>query len=162
PPLWARAAAPEPWIRAVCGSHATDLITGIGRVNSSHTDSSIQVSRIHRIGDASAGPCTRASENLMKSRGWTLCLVTALVLGFVPAARAVSGCSNELLNGGFALQYSGTATVTAGKLIGGLAAPANTPTSGAVTVNAVARFTLTSDGTISGYSWGSIQGAWVQ
>jgi hypothetical protein len=98
----------------------------------------------------------------MISRFWTLSLMTTICLSSVPAARAVSGCTNDLLNGGFALQYSGTVSVTAGKLIGGLAAPKDAPTSGGVSVNAIARFNLTPDGVVSGYSWGNIQGAWVQ
>jgi hypothetical protein len=97
----------------------------------------------------------------MISRFWTLFLATTICVSFVPVAGAVSGCTNENLTGGFALQYSGNVSVTAGKLIGGLAAPANAPTSG-VSVNAIARFSLTPDGAISGYSWGNIQGAWVQ
>src|SRR5262249_42537864 len=107
-------------------------------------------------------PAQRASEDSMMSRFWILTLTATLCLSSVPAARAVSGCTNDLLNGGFSLPYPGSVSVTAGKLIGGLAAPANAPTSGNVSVNGIARFNLTLDGAISGYSWGNVQGAWVQ
>jgi hypothetical protein len=98
----------------------------------------------------------------MISRVWTLFLATTMCVSFVPVAGAVSGCTNENLNGGFALHFSGNVSVAAGKLIGGLAAPKDTPTTGTVSANGIARLTLTPEGVISGNSWGNIQGEWAQ
>jgi len=99
----------------------------------------------------------------MKSRVWTLCLAAALGLGFGSTASAVTGCTNDWLNGAFAVQFSGTGAAASGRLIGGIAIPKDTATAGALLpVTGVMRLTLTPEGALSGYSWGNLQGGWVQ
>jgi hypothetical protein len=90
----------------------------------------------------------------------------------VPAAHAVTGCSAVMLAGNYAMQFSGTPSVTVAKTIAGVAVPdtivqavtADAANGGKTTVPAagILRLYLDGAGLVTGSSSVSLRGSWLQ
>jgi hypothetical protein len=105
---------------------------------------------------------------------YKLSLSAAAALAFlaVTPARAINGCSTSLLNGNYAMQFSGSAAATEAAGVGGVPVPESVSQAGSaasanggsamVRAAGIARFYMDGGGVLTGNTSVNLHGMWLQ